>query len=80
MRSKINDLLDIVGLTLWGVVCDILTYQAAVLFERDQDIRFETYFRSEQIKKDQIIWVSRKMSTSYDFYKFDKEEPGDDWD
>ena len=33
--------------------------------------------RSEQIRGDQIIWVLRRISTSYDFYKFDNKEPGD---
>ena len=39
MHSETDDLLDAVGLTLWGL-CNILTYRAAVLFGLDQDVRF----------------------------------------
>ena len=39
MHNKMDDLLDVVGLTLWDL-CDILTYWTAVLFRLDQDIKF----------------------------------------
>ena len=31
-----------------------------------------------QIRADQIIWVLKKMSTFYNFYKSNKAEPGDE--
>ena len=59
VRSEMDDLLDAVELTLWGIVCDILIYRAVVLFRRDLDIRFWglLQIRTDQNKssKDQII-------------------------
>ena len=34
VHNEMNDLLDVIDLTLWGL-CDILTYQIVVLFELD---------------------------------------------
>ena len=33
-----------------------------------------------QIWADQFIWVSKKMSMSYEFYKSAEEKSGDKWD
>ena len=66
--NEIYDLLDAMGLTLWSVLLD----SGAIW------IRLRCKVLS--LTSDQIIWVSKKMSTFYYFYKSDKEEPDDKWD
>ena len=54
--SETDDLLNVVGLALWQVMCDILTYRTAVLFGQNQDVRFWGLFqiRTDQMRSDHL--------------------------